>query len=356
MAFHRHLFGVMAVHWGVCPSLPPDKAEPLPPHKVIATATGMPERNNLSGEAVRKRALLIVNRKSRNGASDLQTVTERLKRNGLDLLPWTLDRPEQIPEMILRHAADVDLAVVGGGDGSLNAAAPALIQTRLPLGVLPMGTANDLARTLQIPIDLELACDVITDGVLHKIDLGRVNGRYFFNAAHIGLGVQARAHLSPDLKQRWGVFGYARSLFRALQSLRPFAADIVCDGRRKRVRSIQIAVGNGRHYGGGMTISEHASIDDRLFFLYSIEPLGVWELVKFAPAFRAGRFEERHPVDIEQGRSIRIATSRTMIVSADGEAVTRTPAAFDMIAGAVNVFVPATYLEERKEVLHVAQR
>jgi YegS/Rv2252/BmrU family lipid kinase len=274
----------------------------------------------------------------------------------MDVLSLTPDRPEQIPEMIRRHAADIDLVVVGGGDGTLNAAAPALIETRLPLGVLPMGTANDLARTLHIPVDIEQAADIIIDGLVHKIDLGRVNGHYFFNAAHIGLGVLARSHLSHDVKQRWGVFGYARSLFKALASFRPFRADIVCDGRRKRVRSIQIAVGNGRHYGGGMTIFEDASIDDRLFFLYSIEPLGIWEMVKYAPAFRAGRFEEHHPVDIEKGRSIRIATSRTMSVSADGEVVTRTPAAFDMIAGAVRVLVPPAYLERRKEELHVAQR
>lgn len=302
-----------------------------------------------------RRALLIVNRKSRNGSSDLHAVADRLKCSGMDVLPWALDRPGQIPEMIRRHAADVDLTIIGGGDGSLNAAAPALIETRLPLGILPMGTANDLARTLLIPTDIAQASDIITGGLLHKIDLGRVNGCYFFNAAHIGLGVHARSHLSHDLKQRWGVFGYARSLFTALESFRPFHADIVCDGRRKRVRSIQIAVGNGRHYGGGMTIAEEACIDDRLFFLYSIEPLGFWQLMKYAPAFRAGRFEERHPVDIEKGRSIRIATSRTMTVSADGEVVTRTPANFDMIAGAVNVFVPPAYLEHRKESLHVAQ-
>lgn len=302
-----------------------------------------------------KRALLIVNRKSRNGTSDLNAVTERLKRSGVDVLPWALDRPEQIPEMIRRHAADVDLVVVGGGDGSLNAAAPALIETRLPLGVLPMGTANDLARTLQIPADIDQASDIIAGGLLHRIDLGRVNDRYFFNAAHIGLGVHAREHLSTDVKRRWGVFGYARSLFKALLSFRPFHADIVCDGRRKRVRSLQISVGNGKHYGGGMTIAEEASIDDRLFFLYSIEPRSMWELLKLAPAFRAGRFEEYHPVDVERGRSIRITTSRTMRISADGEVVSRTPATFEMIAGAVKVYVPPAYLESRKEEIHVAQ-
>jgi len=305
---------------------------------------------------VPKRALLIVNRKCRGGETDIAPVLDRLKQHDVEALPWTIDRPEQIPVMIHRHAADVDCVIVGGGDGSMNAAAPALIETRLPLGVLPMGTANDLARTLQIPDDIGQATDVITDGLLHKIDLGRVNGRYFFNVANIGLGVHVTHQLSPELKQRWGIFSYARGLFAALKSFRPFRADIVCDGRRQRVHSIQIAVGNGRHYGGGMTVAENASIDDHRFFLYSIEPLGLWDMVKFAPFLRAGRFDERHPVALEEGRRIQVNTNRAMTVTADGEMMTRTPATFDMIAGAVTVFVPPTYFEHRQELLHVAQR
>lgn len=303
-----------------------------------------------------KRALLVVNSKCRGGDTDIGPIVDCLKRLGIETLPWKIDRPEQIPQMIHRHAADVDCVIIGGGDGSMNAAAPALIETRLPLGVLPMGTANDLARTLQIPDDIGQASEVITDGLLHKIDLGRVNGRYFFNVANIGLGVHVTHQLSPELKQRWGIFSYARGLFKALKSFRPFRADIVCDGRQQRVRSIQIAVGNGRHYGGGMTIAENASIDDHRFFLYSIEPLGLWEMLKFAPSLHAGRFAEHHPVAVEEGRRIQINTNRAMSVTADGEVVTRTPAVFDIIAGAVKVFVPQAYFDHRQELPHVAQR
>jgi diacylglycerol kinase (ATP) len=303
-----------------------------------------------------KRVLLIVNRKSRSGTADVDVAIDRFKRHGFRILLRKLDRPEQIADMIRRHADDVDCVIIGGGDGSMNAAAPALIETRLPLGVLPMGTANDLARTLKIPTDIEQASDLILLGLQHKIDLGRVNGHYFFNVANIGLGVHITHHLSSDLKQRWGILSYAMSLVKAIKTYRPFRADIVCDGRRLRVRSIQIAVGNGRHYGGGMTIEKQASIDDGCFSLYSIEPLSLWQLIKFAPALRAGRFEEHHPVDIEQGQRIEITTRRTMTVTADGEVVTRTPAVFDMVAGAVSVFVPAEYFDDRQEVSDAAQR
>jgi YegS/Rv2252/BmrU family lipid kinase len=305
---------------------------------------------------VPKRALLIVNRKSRSGAADVNAAIDRLKNRGVDIIDGKLDDPCQIPELIRHHRSGIDCVIIGGGDGSINAAAPALLETRLPLGILPMGTANDLARTLKIPIDIELASEVIATGILHRIDLGSVNGHYFFNVANIGLGVHVTHHLSSDLKQRWGIFSYARGLIKAVKQFRPFSAQIVCDGRRRKVRSIQIAVGNGRHYGGGMTIAEEASIDDHRFFLYSIEPLRLWEFLRFAPAFRAGRFEERHPVDIEQGKNIDIATRRKMAVTADGELVTHTPARFELLPGAVTVFVPQAYLDAKpkQETTHAA--
>jgi diacylglycerol kinase (ATP) len=303
---------------------------------------------------VPKRALLIINRNSRSGTTNADTVIDRLRSHAIDIIEGHPTKGIGIADLILRHRSAVDCVIVGGGDGSMNAAAPALVRTRLPLGVLPLGTANDLARTLTIPNDPVQAADVIADGVLHRIDLGRVNDRYFFNVANIGLGAQVTHHLSGDLKRRWGVVSYAHGLMCAVREFRPFRAEIAVDGRRRTVRSIQIAVGNGRHYGGGMTIAAQATIDDRQFCLYSLEPRPLWGLLKLFPVLRSGAFEERHPVDIEQGRQIEIITRRPMPVTADGELVTRTPARFSMAAGAVSVYVPTSYFEDRQEKTHAA--
>lgn len=305
-----------------------------------------------------ERALLLVNQKSRSGASNIEAAIARLGANGIEIIAPPLHRPDEIPELIRRHCREVQSVIVGGGDGSMNAAAPALVETDLTLGVLPLGTANDLARTLGIPTDLEQASDVIGAGVRHRIDLGRVNGRYFFNVANIGLGVRVAHNMSSDLKQRWGVLSYCAGLLSSIRSMRPFRAEIVCDGRRQRVRSVQIAIGNGRHYGGGMTVAAEALIDDACFFLYSVEPLTSGEMLRMvcrAQALHEGRFGEQDPVDLERGRVIEIHTARPMLISADGEIVARTPATFELHAGALEVFVPAAYLNNRQEVLHVAQ-
>jgi diacylglycerol kinase (ATP) len=303
---------------------------------------------------VPRRALLIVNDKSRSGATNIDAAIERLKERGIDIIEVRPERPDRIAQLIVEHGDNVDCVIIGGGDGSMNAAASALVQTQLPLGVLPLGTANDLARTLNIPTDIGQAFDIIADGIVHRIDLGSVNDRYFFNVANIGLGVHVTRHLSPDLKQRWGVFSYARSLIKALRSFRPFHAEIICDGQPRRVRTIQIAVGNGRHYGGGMTVSERASIDDNRFFLYNLEPLSLWQMLKFAPAFRSGRFEHLDPVDLDHGRNIEIKTRKPMPVTADGELVTTTPAIFRLCPRAINVFVPANYFDDKEELIHAA--
>lgn len=307
-----------------------------------------------------RRALLLVNRKSRSGASDIEAARARLVTAGIEVVEPDLDSAAEIPRLIRSHRDTVDMVVIGGGDGSMNLAAPALVETGLPLGLIPLGTANDLARTLSIPTDAPLACTVVCEGRRHRIDLGRVNGRYFFNVAHIGLGAQITRALLPVTKQRWGGLAYVATLVRMLRSMQAFHADIVCDGEQHRLRAIQLSVGNGRHFGGGTIVAAPARIDDGCFFVCSVKPLG-WRQMLAAlvrmPALRAGRFEMRDPVHVLQGRTIDVRTRLPMPVSADGEIVARTPAHFEMAAAAIEVFVPAAYFVDREQVeeCHVAQ-
>lgn len=303
---------------------------------------------------VPRRALLIINKKSRSGETGLDTLLDRLQSTGMQVRQAPLESPASIPDLIRMHASHIDCVILGGGDGSMSCAAQALIETGLPLGILPMGTANDLARTLHIPLDLSAACDVIAGGIVHEVDVGSVNGRLFFNVANIGLGVTVKRLLTADLKQRWGVFSYAHCLLRAIRDFQPFHADIECDGRQQRVRSLQIAVGNGRHYGGGMTVSEDASLEDARFHLYSIRPMDWWNLAKIGPSLKSGEFRPDAPVDIASGFDITIRTRKPMAVTADGESVTVTPAHFRMLPKAVKIIVPVDYLEKNEELDHAA--
>ncbi|MFA5517018.1 MAG: lipid kinase [Desulfuromonadales bacterium] len=303
-----------------------------------------------------KRALLLVNRLSREGDADLAAGLQLLSDGGFSLVEVFTTDPQAIPGLLRRHLHRADMVIVGGGDGTLNTAVQVLVETGLPLGILPMGTANDLARTLGIPASLEAACRLIAAGRTHRIDLGKVNERYFFNAASIGLAVRVTHHLSPEVKVRWGVFAYPRALTAALRENRAFHAEIICDGNRLRQRSIQITVGNGRHYGGGLTIAEDAVIDDHCLNLYTLAPQSLWRLLRLAPGLRRGTVGNRPGVKLMSGREIVLRTRRPYPVDTDGELTTTTPARFRVAAAALPVFVPEDYAggEKGRENVPVA--
>jgi diacylglycerol kinase (ATP) len=230
--------------------------------------------------------------------------------------------------------------VLGGGDGTLNAALPGLLDTGLPLGIIPLGTANDLVRTLALPLDIAGAVKVIAAGRLCKVDLGEVNGTPFFNVASIGFGVDLTRALTRDAKQRWGRLGYLIAALRVVRRMRPFHVTIRIGDTVRRSKTVHLAVGNGRHYGGGMTVSEDAAIDDNRLDVYSLEVSNAFALIKMLPSLKTGRHGKWAEVETMAGQEVSVETSRPRSVNADGEIVTRTPAYFRVLPGAVQIYAP----------------
>ncbi len=273
---------------------------------------------------------------------------------GLEIVEEVTAEADCFREAVDRLRKQIDVVVVGGGDGTINAAAPALIGLGVPLGVLPMGTANDLARSLAIPQALAEACQVIAQGQERSIDIGMVNGHYFFNAAGVGLSGEVTRKLDREGKRRWGVLSYAKATLDAWRESDVFAARIRVNGEEMYVKSLQIMVGNGRHYGGGMTIAEDATIDDGLLNVYSIEPVPLLRLAGIAPLLRRGSHDRSDAVMVVSTQELELVTDRPIPVNADGEMVGTTPARFSVVPGALRVLVPLDYAERRKEMVGAA--
>lgn len=289
-----------------------------------------------------RRALLLVNRKASGGQIDLDSLRGRLNAGGLEVVePPGSDRDDG-SAAIRRFAGRVELVIFGGGDGTINRGLQGLLDTRLPFGVLPLGTANDLARTLQLPTDTYAACDAILHGRLTPIDVGLANDQPFLNVASLGLAVEVTKRLTRETKSRWGVLAYVWAALGAMPSVRPFTVEIVCDGESHRTRTWQVAVGNGRSYGGGLTIHEDARIDDGLLNLYSVEVKRGWHMLALIPALWRGSLDPLRNVRTLSGRHIEIRTRRRRSLTADGELVGHTPAVFQILPGALSVYVPAT--------------
>ncbi|MBX9679869.1 MAG: lipid kinase [Gemmataceae bacterium] len=287
------------------------------------------------------RALLLTNPGARQGGSKAANdFLTPLRESGIEIVEADVS-PSEYSAEIRRRSDKLDLVLVGGGDGSMNAAADGLVETNLPLGVLPLGTANDLARTLGIPADPIEAAKLVVAGKRRRIDLGWVNGSHFFNVASLGLTVSITRQLSSETKSRWGVFAYPLTALRVLWNVRPFHAEIRTNGETHRVHAVQIAVGNGRYYGGGMTIAEDAAIDDCRLDLYSLEVHRWWQVISLVPALRTGTHAGNKGVRVLRGREFEITTRRPRHINTDGEITTRTPAVFRVAPQAIEVFVPA---------------
>lgn len=294
---------------------------------------------NAPAEAKPRVALLLANANSRRGSA-MEEAAAALEQAGLKVKPLRTESRNELTPLIQEHGAGVDCIVAAGGDGTMNGVADGLLQTGLPLGILPMGTANDLARTLDIPFDINAAAAIIAAGKRQQIDLGEVNEHAFFNVASIGLSAELAESLTPERKRRFGRFAYALTAMNVLARARPFGATIVTKGSETRVRTLQIAVGNGRYYGGGMAVEQDAAINDGALDLYSLELKSVWKLALMLRSFRSGSHGLWQEVRTERCTAFEIRTRKPRPVNTDGDLITFTPARFSIRPGAVSVFVP----------------
>ncbi|MGH1587425.1 diacylglycerol kinase family protein [Methylobacterium phyllosphaerae] len=155
-----------------------------------------------------RRALLICNAKARNGGLDLDEVRRILRAGGI--VPEEPPPDADCRDVIRDRAGEVDLVILGGGDGTMNYAAPALVESGLPLAILPLGTANDLARSLNLPLDPLAAARFIPTAEARPVDLGWVNGHYYFNVASIGFSAELAGELTAEIEEDLGASSATR--------------------------------------------------------------------------------------------------------------------------------------------------
>lgn len=271
------------------------------------------------------RALLVLNERSRLGLREGANACRLLDECGIDCS----GKPDEA----------VDAVVAAGGDGTVIGAVPLALERSVPLGIVPLGTFNDLARTLGVPLTIGDACGVIAGAHTRAIDVGRVNGTYFVNEASIGVTARIARRQTPEIKQRFGVFGVLSTTLATLRDVRPFVAQIAYDGKSEVSRTVQITVANNARFGGIIERAD-ASIDDGWLDLYSIEARN-W-LQAFAVVRKIVLRDPSSGEGLRTRRSARfeIGTHHPHHVTADGEPAGMTPAVFEIVPKALRVFVP----------------
>lgn len=296
------------------------------------------------------RAALIVNTRSRSGQRAFEKAEERLRALGVPLaatyaLHDPVRLPETVREVLEEHDTPYDLIILGGGDGSVSSVADFLVDHHATLGLLPLGTANDFARTLGIPFSVEKACEeAIARGKVVDVDLGLAGDNYYVNVASVGLSAEVARALSPALKRSLGSLAYPAALVKALSRHEPFSARLSFPGGDHEPveleRLLQVAVGNGRFYGGGLVVAPDSGIDDRYLDVYTIEMGSLKDLVGVARGLRSGRFVESKLVSHYRTKHLLLETEPELPVNVDGELVASTPRRFSLAPNALKVLVP----------------
>lgn len=218
-----------------------------------------------------RRAVLIVNAKSRRGRRFYADAKQRLVAAGFTLLgSYPVDEPGEL-EHGLAEAVRLapDLLVAGGGDGTIGAAARLLAHRDIALGLLPLGTTNNFARTLGIPIDLDAAVGIITGGKVIDVDLGLAGDLPFANHVGVGLSAEVMLRTPARLKRLIGKFAYPATAAALMARHRPLRVTVRAEGRTREMSSHQLYVANGGHQAG-RPITADANADDRLLVAYPV--------------------------------------------------------------------------------------
>ena len=269
---------------------------------------------------VRKKILFIINPIS--GGKSKTDIPEALDRF-LDKNIFTsqikfteyVGHGSEIAEDALRN--DTDMVVAAGGDGTINEIASIAMKYNKPMGILPLGSGNGLARFLEIPTDLPKAIAVINKLNTIKIDSGHLCGKPFFNLAGIGFDAHVSEVFAKD-KSR-GLFSYIKLGLAEVLSYKPQDYLIEIDGKQYNRKAYAISIANSSQYGNDVIVAPHASVTDGLLDVCIIKNFSLFKLpiLVFVMLKRTAR--ESKLIEIIKGKQIKITREKEDAVHVDGE-------------------------------------
>jgi diacylglycerol kinase (ATP) len=231
----------------------------------------------------------------------------------------------------------VDVVVAAGGDGTARSVALRLLGKQTALGLLPLGSAMNLGRTLGIPRDLDQAANIVAIGDIRTIDIGEIAGRPFIEQVSVGLSAEAFAKAHAVDKRR---FGAVLGLVRLMRKSRRTRIDLELDGEIRRSRALALSIANTPYTGLGIELAPDARVDDGLLDVVVFEGLSPLGLARYMAATIGGRGHPPERFRTYRAKRVRVDTRRPLPVRFDAEDGGRTPVEIRVLAGALRVVTP----------------
>jgi diacylglycerol kinase (ATP) len=262
--------------------------------------------------------------------------------------------------------ANVDLVAAAGGDGAIHSVLHGMMQVweelprkkrgapkplRTALAVIPMGTGNDLSRTLGLPLDVEQAVAAMADPRTRLLDVIRIEAEerreYLINVAAGGNSGAVAEAMTEELKQAWGAWCYIRGALDVLTDLQPYRIELDLDGRRLGpFEALNVVFANGRTVAGGVRVAPRANPEDGLVDLVVVQNASFLETASVAAEFFLGDYTEHESVIFERARRVELVSEPPMTFSADGELITGHRFVFEVLPRAIPVVVGPEYFAE----------
>lgn len=294
------------------------------------------------------RAILFYNEKSGKSetSGQIETIKEYFVDQNMDLEIVKVPKPpEEMAAIIAQAKSDgVDLILAAGGDGTVSMVGSPLINSDIPLGILPIGTGNLLAKELMIPINLVKALELITSGESEtiSIDVLKLDDQYYILNISVGVSSRVMKSTTSDEKKRLGVFAYLIHFIQQILGLKLQRFTIDYDGQKEFHLASEVLITNGRLMGvEPLEWSEDISLNDGKLDIFIIRAANILDLISIffaafskrkwkSPVIRYVRFEEY----------CRIETKDPIQAQADGDAVGKTPLVIQVEPQALTLIIP----------------
>jgi diacylglycerol kinase (ATP) len=309
------------------------------------------------------RAILIINPVSGDDEPNAEKVSAI--QTWLTRAPFVADvcytTKERSAGLIARDAvaSGVEVVLVGGGDGTVSEVARELVGQPVTLGILPIGTFNNIARSIGVLTDLPVATNIIAQGHVRKIDVGLANGtHYFFEAAGAGLdatlfplgeeikgGRWIRILQAARLTLQYDPQPFTITFDRPLSEVLPVErqaglGESELAGRTLRRNALLVVAANGPYYGGGFTVAADARLRDGRLTLSIFRRFSKWELIRHFQSISRGRYHYSPKIETFNATEVELASPHPVPVHVDGMPMGTTPIKLRALPAALRVFAP----------------
>ena len=290
-------------------------------------------------------------------------VRERLEAMSDSLIEVIVDRDLNLAGRAAESAQEnADLVVVAGGDGTVREVAGALVSTDITLAIVPLGTFNNLALSLELPFDPDAICDLIGGGLTRRIDVGMADDHHaFFEAAGVGVDadlfpigeeVKSRRYdrigrairlallyrqASVELRFDRSLFSAYQNSFRGIEPLRRRRRRFRGTKRGVRLRCSFVVIANGPYYGGNFNVCPGAVVDDGLFSIGVYRDFSKLELLRHFWSISGGHRHYNPKMEMFAAQRVEISSGTRLSVHVDGHPIGTTPVRFEVLPRALKV-------------------